>query len=97
MRNVLVKPLFTEKMTKENQDLQKYGFIVISSANKIEIAKAIKDKYNVTVADVNTVNYRGKVKTQMRKSGRFTGRTAKFKKAYITLKKGEKIDLYGEA
>jgi len=97
MRNILVKPLFTEKMTKENQDLQKYGFIVISTANKIEIAKAIKDKYNVSVADVNTVMNKGKVKTQMRKSGRFTGRTAKYKKAYVTLKKGEKIDLYGEA
>ena len=96
MHQVLISPLITEKMTNITADNGKYGFLVNPKANKIQIAKAIEAKFNVHVIDVRTLNYSGKVKTQFRKSGRFTGKTAKFKKAIITLKEGEKIELFEE-
>jgi len=95
MHQILIRPLITEKMTNITADQSnKYGFIVNTKANKIEIKKAIQDKFSVTVVDVRTINYDGKTKTQFRKSGRFVGKTAKYKKAIITLKKGETIELF---
>lgn len=94
MKEILIRPLFTEKMTTLNADEQKYGFVVAYDANKIEIKKAIAKKFNVNVVDVNTIRYDGKTKTQFRKGGRFSGKTPHFKKAIVTLKSGEKIDLF---
>ncbi|HOJ17799.1 MAG: 50S ribosomal protein L23 [Ignavibacteriales bacterium] len=94
MKSILVKPLYTEKMTQINPELGKYGFIVNIDANKIEIAEAIEKKFNVKVEEVNTIRYKGKEKTQFRRRGRYTGRTAKYKKAIVTLKKGDKIELF---
>jgi large subunit ribosomal protein L23 len=96
MHQILISPLVTEKMTNISADSGKYGFLVNPKANKIQIAKAIEQKFNVHVIDVKTINHPGKMKTQFRKSGRFTGKTAKFKKAIITLKEGEKIELFEE-
>ena len=53
---ILIKPLVTEKMTILGEKLNRYGFIVDRSANKIEIKAAVEQMYGVTVADVNTVN-----------------------------------------
>ncbi len=94
MQDVLISPMITEKMTNLAADKGKYGFLVSPSANKIEIAKAIEKRFEVHVVNVRTINHPGKIKTQFRKSGRFTGRTSKFKKAIITLKEGEKIELF---
>ena len=94
MHQILISPLITEKMTNRTADKGKYGFLVNPNANKIQIAKAIEEKFNVHVTDVKTINHQGKTKTQFRKSGRFTGKTAKFKKAIVTLKEGEKIELF---
>jgi large subunit ribosomal protein L23 len=94
MNEVLIRPLITEKMTILGSDQGKYGFLVNPKSNKIEIARAIEKKFNVHVTEIRTINHPGKVKTQFRKSGRFTGRTAKFKKAIVTLKKGETIELF---
>jgi large subunit ribosomal protein L23 len=94
MHQILISPLITEKMTNITADKGKYGFLVNPKANKIQIAKAIEEKFNVHVTEVKTINHQGKTKTQFRKSGRFTGKTAKFKKAIITLKEGEKIELF---
>ncbi len=96
MRNILVRPLITEKLTDLTEDNNQFGFIVKYDANKIEIAKAIADKFEVEVVSVNTMKYKGKVKTQFTKKGRFVGRTPRFKKAIVTLKKGQTIDLIGE-
>jgi len=96
MRKVLIRPLITEKMTEITEKENKYGFIVGYDANKIEIAKTIKAKFNVDVVSVNTMKYKGKVKTQFTKKGRFVGKTPKFKKAIIKVKDGQKIDLFGE-
>ncbi len=96
MHQILIRPLITEKMSNLTADQNKYGFLVIPSANKIEIAKAIQAKFNVHVVDIRTVNHPGKTKTQFRKGGRFTGKTARYKKAIVTLREGETIDLFEE-
>jgi large subunit ribosomal protein L23 len=98
MKSVLIRPLVTEKMsgiTEKNPN--KFGFIVSVDSNKIEIAKAIKEKFNVDVVSVNTVRHPGKSRTQFTKKGRFTGKTPKYKKAVITLKEGQTIDIFGQA
>ena len=98
MKSILVRPLITEKMSGiSEKDASKYGFMVAIDANKIEIAKALKEKFNVDVASVNTIRYKGKIKTQLTKKGRFTGRTSRYKKAIVTLKEGQTIDIFGQA
>ena len=94
MKEILIKPLITEKMTNLTADTGKYGFLVNTNSNKVEIAKAIEKKFNVHVLKVRTISHEGKTKTQFRKSGRFVGKTARFKKAIVTLKKGETIELF---
>ncbi len=95
MHNILIQPLITEKMTNISADQAgKYGFVVNPKSNKLEIARAIEQKFNVHVVEVKTLNYSGKTKTQFRKSGRFVGKTSKFKKAIVTLKVGETIELF---
>ncbi len=96
MHNVLISPLVTEKMTNLTADKGKYGFLVNPKANKIEIAKAIQKKFDVHVVRVHTINHPGKTKTQFRKSGRFEGKSPKFKKAIVTLREGESIEIFDQ-
>ncbi len=96
MKKVLIRPLVTEKMTDLTESQNKYGFVVDINANKIEIAKAIKKKFEVDVVAVNTIKNKGKSRTQFTRKGRFTGKTPKYKKAIVTLKEGQTIDLFGE-
>lgn len=96
MHNILIKPLVTEKMTELMERENKYGFVVDYNTNKIEIAKAIEKKFEVNVVSVNTIRYKGKTKTQSTKKGRFTGKTPRFKKAIITIKEGQTLDLFEE-
>ena len=91
---IIYKPIVTEKMTDQGEKLGRYGFIVDRKANKLEIKNAVERMYNVTVADVNTVNYYGKRKSRYTKSGLLRGRTNHFKKAYVTLAGDDKIDFY---
>ena len=91
---ILIKPIVTEKMTSQGEKLGRYGFIVDSAANKVEIRKAVEEMYGVTVKDVNTVNYNGKAKSRYSKSGFLTGRTNKYKKAFVTLAGDDKSDFY---
>lgn len=91
---ILIKPIVTEKLTAQGEKLNRYGFIVNRDANKLEIKTAVEQKYNVTVADVNTVNYHGKKKSRYTKAGLLSGRMNHFKKAYITLEGEDKIDFY---
>lgn len=93
MHEILIRPLITEKMTNLTADHGQYGFLVNPKSNKIEIAKAIEKKFSVHVVEVKTINHHGKTKTQFRKSGKFTGKTPKYKKAMVTLKEGETIEL----
>lgn len=96
MHNILIKPLVTEKMTELMERENKYGFVVDYNTNKIEIAKAIEKKFEVNVVSVNTIRYKGKTKTQFTKKGRFTGKTPRYKKAIITIKEGQTLDLFEE-
>jgi large subunit ribosomal protein L23 len=91
---IIIKPIITEKMTAQGEKLSRYGFIVSKSANKLQIKKAVKELYGVDVEEVNTMNYAGKYKSRYTKSGLLAGRTNSFKKAIITLAKGETIDFY---
>ena len=91
---IIIKPIVTEKMTVQGEKLNRYGFIVDREANKLQIKSAVEQMYNVTVADVNTVNYHGKRKSRYTKAGQLTGRTNHYKKAYITLAGEDKIDFY---
>ncbi len=92
--SIIIKPLVTEKMTSITEKQNKFGFIVRPDANKIEIKKEIESRYNVTVADVNTMVYAGKNKSRYTKAGLIKGRTNAFKKAIVTLKEGDTIDFY---
>jgi large subunit ribosomal protein L23 len=91
---IIIKPIITEKMTALGEKLGRYGFVVDKSANKIQIKKAVKDMYGVEVEEVNTMTYAGKRKSRFTKSGVLSGKTNSFKKAIITLAKGESIDFY---
>ena len=91
---IIIKPIVTEKLTIQGEKLNRYGFIVDREANKLQIKAAVEAAYNVTVADVNTVNYHGKRKSRYTKAGMLKGRTNHFKKAYVTLAGEDKIDFY---
>lgn len=91
---VIIKPIITEKMTQLGEKLNRYGFRVDRRANKLQIAEAIKDLYGVEVTSVNTMVFSGKNKSRFTKSGVISGRTNTYKKAIVTLAKGEKIDFY---
>jgi len=91
---IIFKPIVTEKLTDQGEKLNRYGFIVDRNANKIEIKNAVEQMYNVTVADVNTLNYHGKRKSRYTKAGMLRGRMNHYKKAYITLAGDDKIDFY---
>ncbi len=91
---VLKQPLITEKMSKAGEKLGHYGFIVDYKANKIQIRQAIEKMYSVTVDRVNTMRIPGKIRTRYTKNGVSKGSTGAYKKAVVTLKKGETIDFY---
>lgn len=91
---IILKPLVTEKMTIQGEKLHRYGFIVDSKANKIQIKAAVEELYKVSVLQVNTVNYNGKAKSRYTKAGFVSGRTNRYKKAFVTLKGDDKIDFY---
>ena len=91
---VLIKPIVTEKMTIQGEKLNRYGFIVDRRANKLQIKKAVESLYNVTVSEVNTMNYAGKRKSRFTKAGILSGRTNHFKKAIVTLAGSDVIDFY---
>jgi large subunit ribosomal protein L23 len=93
---VLRRPIITEKATKM-QDSRQYVFEVAPSANKIEIRKAVETQFGVNVSSIRTASVRAKAKTQFTKRGRFSGKTAARKKAFVTIKEGQTIDIAGSA
>ena len=86
---VLIKPLVTEKAS-ELGILNKYVFAVNRRMNKIEIKKAVRSIYNVDPVSVNILNFSGKNV----RFGRIKGKTKAWKKAVITLRPGDKIEIY---
>ena len=86
--DIIIAPVITEKSAHQAEQ-NVYTFKVASSANKIEIKKAIEAAFGVKVEKVNTLNTKAKSK----RVGRYTGKTQTYKKAYITLADGEKIEI----
>jgi large subunit ribosomal protein L23 len=93
MHAVLVQPLLTEKITGLREKTNTVGFIVHPDANRVQIKQAVETLLKVKVEKVNVLNIRGKVK----RLGRFSGRRSDWKKAVVTLKKGEKLEMYESA
>ncbi len=92
--NILLKPIVTEKMTAAGEKFNRYGFVVAKTANKLQIKKAVEELYEVTVLDVNTMRFAGKMKTRFTRSGVLSGKTNAYKKAVVTVAEGEAIDFY---
>jgi large subunit ribosomal protein L23 len=100
--DILKSPVVTEKSMVLKEDStddsrknsgQVLTFRVEPTAGKLDIKKAVEEIFNVKVAAVRTVQYEGKEK----KRGRQSGRRPNWKKAYVTLKKGEPMVDYAEA
>ena len=88
-RDILIRPLITERSTELMAE-GKYVFVVAKEANKIEIAKAVKEIFNVTVEKVHTINVKGKKK----RVGRNVGKRPNYKKAIVKLAANETIEFF---
>ncbi len=96
-KQILIKPVLTEKSSKLTDKRNTYVFVVGRDANKLEIKKAVEDMFNVAVDTVNTALMPGKPKTRSTRTTIVRGRKSPFKKAYVTLAPGETIDIFNEA
>ena len=88
-RDIIVKPIVTEKTVKLNEDGNTAVFEVAKDANKIAIKQAVEEIFDVKVESVHTVNTKSKEK----RTGRYVGKTKAIKKAYVQLKEGSKITI----
>ena len=88
-RDVIIRPVVSEKSVA-NMENNKYSFRVALDANKIEIKNAVEAIFKVKVLEVNTMVVKGK-KKRMRK---FEGNRPDWKKAIVTLKEGDKIEIF---
>ena len=93
-RDVIISPRITEK-SMANAIGTQYTFVVHPEATKTQIRHAIEEIFSVNVVAVNTVNVRGKKRNFARRGTRTSGKQSDFKKAIVTLKPGEKIELGG--
>ncbi len=93
LHSVLLRPLLTEKMTALRESSNQVGFLVRAGANRIQIKQAVESLLKVKVERVNVMTVKGKLK----RLGRFAGRQSDWKKAIVTLKKGEKLEIYESA
>ena len=89
-REIIIRPVVTERSTLLADDHDAFTFIVAKDANKMEIKSAVERLFDVKVRKVNTMRYLGK----WRRLGRNYGRRPSFKKAIVTLVEGERIDVY---
>ena len=87
---LITSPLITEKGTLVNEQGNQFVFRVRPEANKIEIRQAVETLFKVKVEKVRTINYLGK----FRRVGRWTGQRPRWKKAYVTLAAGQRIDFF---
>jgi len=89
-RQILKRPLLTEKATIAREVGNEYAFEVASDANKIEIKRAIERLFDVKVEKVRTITMMGK----MKRMGAHQGRRSGWKKALVTLAEGQTLDIY---
>jgi len=86
VQEVIRRPLITEKSTSMREDKNIVAFEVHRDANKIEVKRAVEDRFKVKVTEVRIARMHGKVRRQ----GRTSGRRPDWKKAYVRLAEGEK-------
>lgn len=91
-RDIIIRPIVTEKTTKISSENNTVTFEVAKNANKTAIAQAINEIYHVKPVSVNTVN----VHPKKRRVGRYEGMTRAYKKAYVKLAEGDSINVFGE-
>ena len=95
-QKIIIRPILTEKIAIMQERENKYGFIVSGFSNKIQIKSAVEAKFNVVVSKVATMNIDGKIKQMTTRSNgktiRTQGKRSGFKKAIVTLIKGDVID-----
>ena len=89
--SVLLKPLLTEKTTLIKDEAQQVAFMVHTLANKLEIKQAVEKAFDVKVEAVNVVR---RAPLNRERQGRVVGRKAGWKKAYVTLRQGDKIEFF---
>lgn len=89
-RQIISAPLITEKGTLVNAQGNQVVFRVRPSANKVAIRQAIETTFKVKVEKVHTINYLGK----FRRVGKSMGQRPQWKKAYVTLAPGQRIDFF---
>lgn len=89
-RDIIRKPIITEKATHLKEKSNIYVFEVERNCNKIEIRNAVQEMFKVTVEDVRTYITHGKMRTR----GRFKGRKPDWKRALVQLKKGDTIEIF---
>lgn len=87
---VIKRPLLTEKAVLMKENFNRYSFEVDLHATKPSISEAIESHFKVNVEEIRTLVLRGK----FRKIGRYTGRRSNWKKAIVTLKEGQKIEVF---
>lgn len=92
--SIIIKPIITEKVTKQSELLNRYGFVVDFNANKIQIKNAVESAFGVNVVSVNTMRVRPNRSVKFTKSGALTSKTTAYKKAFVQVQDGETIDLY---
>jgi large subunit ribosomal protein L23 len=88
-RQVILRPIMTEKSMRQKEEQNTVTFRVRPDANKVEIRTAVETVFNVKVAAVRTASFEGKLK----RMGRHEGRRRDWKKAIVTLQPGHKIEL----
>ncbi len=89
-RDIIIRPILTEKTYKLQVDNNQYVFEVARDANKIEVKKAIEELFRVSVEKVQIIN----VKPKPKRLRRAPGKTRAWKKAIVRLRKGETIPLF---
>ena len=92
--DITIKPIITERATKLSEKRNCYTFRVSPDANKYQIKALIEQIYGVKVENVNTAVVRGKNKSRWTKSGLLRGKTNRWKKAYVTVAKGDTIEFF---
>lgn len=95
-RTILIRPIITEKAETLTSKVNQYSFVVDKKANKIEIKKAVEAMYGVNVESVNTLVMPARAKNRNTRTSVIRGRVSSFKKAIVTLTRGEEIDFFGE-
>lgn len=88
---ILLRPVVTEKASMRREGAEQIAFFVDPKANKIEIGKAVEEAFKVKVEKVNVVTVKPRARVR---AGRVKGRIAGYRKAYVTLAKGDKIEFF---